>query len=92
MSKTDEKDVRDLARVRIREQMAQYGMVNAPDSTVDQYVDNVLADEKTRNRLAMEAEAGKMYDALMKAVTLDEKEVTPEEFGKLFRDEAPAAE
>lgn len=85
--KLEEKDVKDVARMRIREQMAQYGMGNAPDSTVDQYVDNVLSDPKTRERLTMEAEAGKMYDALMKAVTLDEKEVTPEEFGQLFRKE-----
>lgn len=86
--KIDEKDVRNVARERVREQMAQYGMVNAPDAVLDKYVDNVLSDEKTRGKLAMDAEAGKMFEALMKAVTLDNKEVTPEEFGKLFRDEA----
>lgn len=84
--KIEENDIKNLARIRIREQMAQYGMLNAPESAVDQYVENVLSDEKTRNRLAMEAESGKMFEALMNAVSLDEKEVTPEEFGELFKD------
>lgn len=86
-----EEDVKNMARLRVREQMAQYGMANAPENLVDQYTDNVLSDEKTRSRLAMEAESNKMFDALSKAVTLDQKEVTPEEFGKLFRDDAPEA-
>lgn len=83
-----EEDIRALARVRIREQMAQYGMMNAPDQLVDQYVDNVLKDEKARNRIAGEAEHNKMFAALVQAVTLDEKEVTPEEFGALFKEQA----
>lgn len=83
-----EDDIKALARVRIREQMAQYGMMNAPDSLVDQYVDNVLKDEKAHQRLASEAETNKMFAALVNAVTLDEKEVTPEEFGALFKEKA----
>lgn len=86
-----EADVKAVAAVRIREQMAQYGMMNAPEDLVGQYVENVLKDEKTRQRLESEAEANKMYGALEQAVTLDEKEVTPEEFGALFRDAAPEA-
>lgn len=83
-----EEDVRNLAKVRIREQMAQYGMVNAPEQLVDQYTDNVLKDDKARQRLENEAESNKMFGALVQAVTLDEKEVTPEEFGALFHDAA----
>ena len=86
---TDE-DVKALAKARIREQMAQYGMMNAPESLVDQYTDNLLKDDKARERIVMEAEANKMFAALAQAVTLDEKEVTPEEFGALFRDAAAA--
>lgn len=81
-----EEDVKALARVRIREQMAQYGMLNAPDQLVDQYTDNVLKDEKARQRLENEAEHNKMFAALVQAVTLDEKEVSTEEFGALFKD------
>lgn len=87
-----EEDVKTLARMRIREQMAQYGMMNAPDQLVDQYTDNVLKDDKARQRLESEAESNKMFAALHQAVTLDEKEVTPEEFGALFKAEAPAEE
>lgn len=87
-----EEDIRALAKIRIREQMAQYGMMNAPEQLVDQYTDNVLKDEKARQRLASEAETNKMFAALHNAVTLDEKEVTAEEFGQLFKSEAPAAE
>lgn len=82
-----EEDIKALARVRIREQMAQYGMMNAPDQLVDQYVGNVLSDDKARQRISSEAESNKMFAALVEAVTLDEKEVTPEEFGALFREE-----
>lgn len=83
-------DVRELAKVRIREQMAQYGMMNAPEQLVEQYTDNVLKDDKARQRLENEAEHNKMFAALVQAVTLDEKEVTPEEFGALFKEETPA--
>lgn len=88
--KVSEEDVRILAQARIREQMAQYGMIGAPDSLVDQYTDNVLKDEKAHQRLYSEAEHNKMFAALVEAVTLDEKEVTAEEFGKLFQPAAPA--
>lgn len=81
-----EEDVKNLAKVRIREQMAQYGMMNAPEQLVEQYTDNVLKDDKSRQRLESEAESNKMFGALVQAVTLDEKEVTPEEFGALFHD------
>lgn len=87
-----QEDVRNIAKVRIREQMAQYGMMNAPENLVDQYTDNLLKDEKAVNRLESEAEANKMYAALVQAVTLDEKEVTPEEFGALFQAKEAAAE
>ena len=86
-----EEDVKTLAKARIREQMAQYGMMNAPEQLVVQYTDNVLKDEKARQRLESEAEHNKMFAALVQAVTLDEKEVTAEEFGALFRDEASSA-
>ena len=87
----NEDDVKALARIRIREQMAQYGMAGAPDDLVDQYADNVLKDEKARQRLQSEAESNKMFAALVNAVTLDEKDVTAEEFGKLFSAAAPEA-
>lgn len=86
-----EEDIVNMAKSRVREQMAQYGMANAPENLVEQYASNILKDEKTRSRLAMDAEAGKMYDGLMKSVSLDTKEVSPEEFGKLFRDEMAQA-
>ena len=85
-----EEDVREIAKMRIREQMAQYGMMNAPEQLVDQYTDNLLKDDKARQRLEGEAESNKMYAALIQAVTLDEKEVTPEEFGNLFKEENKA--
>ncbi|MCH5213887.1 MAG: hypothetical protein J1E97_01740 [Muribaculaceae bacterium] len=84
--KVEEEDVKNMAKVRVREQMAQYGMMNAPESLVEQYSENVLKDDKARERLVMEAESNKMYDALFKTVTIDRNEVTPEEFGKLFKD------
>lgn len=79
-----EEDIKALAAQRIREQMAQYGMMNAPEQLVEQYTENLLKDEKAHQRIVSEAEMNKMYSALIQAVTLDEKEVTAEEFGKLF--------
>ena len=90
--KVTAEDVKNLGKARIREQMAQYGMMNAPENLVEQYTDNLLKDEKAYQRLESEAESNKMFAALFEAVTLDKKEVTPEEFGALFREAAPAAE
>lgn len=85
--KVEEKDIKEMAKARVREQMAQYGMANAPEQLLEQYSERLLADPKAQERLAGEVEMNKMFDALTKAVTLDTKDVTPEEFGKLFIDE-----
>lgn len=87
--KVSEEDVKAIAQLRVREQMAQYGMAGAPDTLVEQYADNVLKDEKARQRLYSEAEHNKLFAALYEAVTLEEKEVTAEEFAKLFQSVAP---
>ena len=83
---TDE-DLLNTARMIARQQFAQYGMANVPDETLDRYANDILKDEKAHNQVARQTIDMKLFNAIREAVTLDEKEVSVDEFNALF---APA--
>lgn len=91
--KVTDEDLNQSARMIARQQFAQYGMMNVPDDALEKYADEMLKDEKTRNRLARQTGDMKVYGAIKEAVSADEKQVSVEEFNKLFTDaEESAAE
>ena len=64
-------------------------MANVPEETLEKYAKEILADEKSRRRLADQALDFKIFNTVRENVTLDDKDVTIDEFRALF---APAAE
>ena len=66
------------------QQLAQYGMTNLPDEVVDNYAQRILDDERYSEEISSRAFDDKFFDALKDAVTLTEKDVTIDEFNKLF--------
>lgn len=84
-----EDDLRNTARLMARNQFAQYGMANAPEDAVEHYANEILKDERFRGNVARQTSDMKLFAAIREAVTLDNKDVTVDEFNALF---APAAE
>ncbi len=85
----EESDMLELAKSSVRQQFAQYGMSNVPEESLTKYAEEMLKDEKARRRMAEQALDFKVFNTIREKVTLDEKDVTVDEFGKLF---APAIE
>ncbi len=88
--KVEEADLQHTARLMARNQFAQYGMTNVPDDAVEHYAEEILKDEKARNTIYRQTSDMKLFNAIRAAVSLDEKEVSVDEFNELFRAEAAA--
>ncbi|MCM1291159.1 MAG: trigger factor [Prevotella sp.] len=87
--KVEDADLKNIAEMMARQQFAQYGMPNAPQQMVDKMVENILKDKKSREQLLNQAADMKIFGAIKEAVTVDDKNVTVEEFNALFK--APEA-
>ena len=59
-------------------------MGNLPDEVISNYSQEMLKNKDSRNQLIDRATEAKIQNAIKNAVTLEEKEISAEEFGKLF--------
>ena len=82
--KLEEDDIRNVAHMVARNQFAQYGMTSAPEESVEHLAQEILKDQKSRERLVDQAFEMKLYEGIHGAVSLDEKTVSVEEFNALF--------
>ncbi len=87
--KLEESDLRNLAGMIARQQLASYGMTNIPEDGLNYYIDNMLKDDKHREQIANQALDMKLFNGIRASVNVDDKTVSVEEFNKLF---APAEE
>ncbi|MDE5807359.1 MAG: trigger factor [Muribaculaceae bacterium] len=83
--KVTEEDALDTARLIARQQLAQYGMMNVPEESLDRYAHEILKDKKAAQQIYNQTGDLKLFDAIRDGVTTDDKEVTVEEFNDLFR-------
>ncbi len=88
--KIEEEDMMRFARFMAANQFAQYGMTNVPDDVIENYARKIMDDDKHRSDIAQRAFEDKVFATIKDNVTLDEKDVTLDEFNKLF--ETTAAE
>lgn len=82
--KLEEADIRNVARLMARNQFAQYGMTSAPEESINHLADEILKDQKSRDRLVDQAFDMKLYEGIHEAVSLDDKTVSVDEFNALF--------
>lgn len=82
--KVEQEDLRNTARMLARNQFAQYGMSNAPEDTIERFADEILKDERYGSHISRQTSDMKLFAAIRDAVTLDEKEVSVDEFNALF--------
>ena len=83
--KISEDDIKAEAAAMVQAQMAQYGMSNIPEEYLAQYVESIVKDEKQRGQLRDGAVTRKIIDTVRGQVSLDEKEVSFEEFQELLK-------
>ncbi|MDE7442438.1 MAG: trigger factor [Muribaculaceae bacterium] len=88
--KVTEEDALNTARLIARQQLAQYGMMNVPEESLDRYAHEILKDKKAAQQIYNQTGDLKLFDAIRDNVTTDDKEVTVEEFNDLFRNENEA--
>ncbi|MBD5195722.1 MAG: trigger factor [Bacteroides sp.] len=82
--KVEEDDLLNTARLLARNQFAQYGMANVPEDAVEHYASEILKDEKARASVYNQTAEMKLFQTLQGVVTLDEKNVSVDDFNKLF--------
>ena len=82
--KVDKDDVLKVCKDVARMQFAQYGMSNVPDEYLDNYVQQMMKDEKSFEPYVERASDVKLAEAIKKVVKLNEKTVTLDEFNKLM--------
>lgn len=82
--KVEAEDKMRLARYFAAQQFAQYGMGNMPEDVIDNYAHKILEDERYSSEITNRAMDDKIFAQIEKAVTLTNKEVSVEEFNKLF--------
>ncbi len=68
-----------------RQQFVQYyGIADVPDDTLEKYARESLGREEERNRYMESLMENKVFEFMQKTVKLDTKEVTLQEFNKMF--------
>lgn len=84
--KIEKEDQLRLARIYAAQQFAQYGIGNVPDETIDRYAEEILSNKDYAREINNRAFEDKVYSIIRDNVSLTEKNVTVEEFNKLFED------
>lgn len=90
--KIEEADVRAVAVQAARVQFAQYGMVGMPDDVLVNYANEMLKNKETSRSLVDKAMEEKIAGCLKSLVTLNEKEISIEDFRKFFEETAEEAQ
>jgi trigger factor len=83
--KIKEEDLIAHTKEIFRQQFIQYyGIAEVPDDTLEKYAKESLGREEERNRYTESLMENKVFEFMQKTVKLDTKEVTLQEFNKMF--------
>ncbi len=85
--KVEQADLMETAKKMTRIQFAQYGMNNVPEDMLAQYAQEMLKNKQQSENLVYRTVEDKIAVAALALVTLNEKEVSLEDFNKMFQDE-----
>lgn len=82
--KVEREDLLETAKNLTKIQFAQYGMINLPEEMLNNYANEMLKKEGQVESLVTRSIENKLAVALKNVVTLNRKEVSVEDFNKLF--------
>lgn len=83
--KIEDADVKAAAIEMARMQFAQYGMTNVPDEYVENYANELLKKREAVDNFVERAIDVKLAAALKSTVTINNKEVTLDEFNEMMK-------
>ena len=79
-----EDDLMNEARVAVYRQLSQYGPASLTEGILDHYAKEVMKDQKNRDAFERNALNKKIFETIKENVTLDNKELSLEDFKKLY--------
>lgn len=82
--KVEDADIEGFAKRVAKAQFAQYGMLSVPENVLDNYAKDMLKNKQTLQNIIDRTVEEKLAGWLKEQVELDVKEVSADEFGKLF--------
>lgn len=83
----EEEEVLASAKEALLLQFQQYGLSSIPDEHLTNYAKETLKKEEEKRKFYEKKYEDKVIEFLKEAVTLTDKEITPEDFNKLFAEE-----
>ncbi|MDE7125189.1 MAG: trigger factor family protein, partial [Muribaculaceae bacterium] len=90
--KIEEEDLKGFARALAQRQLAQYGITNMDDETVNGMAERILNDKQYHSRIVEQVGDMKLYNAIKEAVALDTNNVSLEAFQEMMKPQTEAAE
>lgn len=81
----NEEDLMNEARVAVYRQLSQYGPASLTEGLIDRYAQEVMKDQKNRDSFERNALNKKIYDTIKENVTFDNKELSFDDFKKLYQ-------
>ncbi|MGM9759852.1 MAG: trigger factor [Parabacteroides sp.] len=82
--KVEDADLESFAKRVAKAQFAQYGMLSVPEDVLNNYAKEMLKNKQTVQNIVERAVEEKLAGWLKEQVALDVKEVSVDEFAKLF--------
>lgn len=82
--KVEQEDVVNMAKEATRAQFAQYGMMSVPEEILENYSKEMLKKKESIEGLVNRVVESKLATALKSQVELEHKNVSAEEFNKMF--------
>jgi trigger factor len=82
--KVEEAEIRNYAKQMAKAQFAQYGMVGLEDSIIENYAQEMLKKEDSIRGIIDRVLENKVFDSVKNNVTLETKEISMDDFNKLF--------
>ena len=84
--KVNDEDIKETAKEAARAHFAQYGMTNIPEEYIENYANEILKKGESVDALVDRSIDRKLAEALKKAVKLNEKEISVEDFNKMMQE------
>jgi trigger factor len=83
--KIEHEDVKAFARNVAKLQFMNYGLVHVEDQYLDNFADEMLKNEDQLRSMIERVAETKIYDAIKGVAKIEEKEISYDDFGKLFK-------
>lgn len=79
-----EEEVMEFAKKQALMQFQQYGMMSVPEEYLANYAQQIMQNQEERRKIFDRKADEKVIEYLKEAIKIEEKEVTTEEFNKMF--------